>query len=245
MIVVYLVPYGMIVSELGSAFPYEGGPYVWTRLAYGRLAGAYTATFYWMSNPVWVGSTVAAVVVAAVNSFFLASHNPLGTWASIAVGLGVVWACTALSSIELKWGKWAGAIGTIVRLLTWAIFIALVVVFLFTKGKPAGTITVSDLKPSIVGFLAVIGLLQFLFVGFELSSGASEEMKDPQKDIPKMIVRSGIIASLVTGSMILGVLLGCPATRSRRSPGSPTLTPPCRSCSAARAPRSTTSSVRS
>ena len=199
----------MIVSELGSAFPYEGGPYVWTRLAYGRLAGAYTATFYWMSNPVWVGSTVAAVVVAAVNSLILPSH-PLGTWGSIAVGLGVVWACTALSWIELKWGKWAGAIGTVVRLLTLAIFLVLVVVFLVTQGKPAGTITFGDLKPTVVGFLAVIGLLQFLFVGFELSSGAAEEMKDPQKDVPKMIVRSGLIASLVTGSMILGVLLVMP-----------------------------------
>ena len=209
LIIVYLVPYGMIVSELGAAFPYEGGPYVWTRLAYGRLAGAYTATFYWMSNPVWVGSTVAAVVVAAVNSFVL-PHHPLGTWPSIAVGLGVVWACTVLSWIELKWGKWAGAIGTVVRLLTLAIFLILVAVFLVKNGKPAGTIKVGDVKPTIVGFLAVIGLLQFLFVGFELSSGAAEEMNDPQKDIPKMIVRSGFIASLVTGSMILGVLLVVP-----------------------------------
>ena len=209
LIVVYLVPYGMIVSELGSAFPYEGGPYVWPRLAFGRLAGAYTATFYWMSNPVWVGSTVAAVVVAAVNSLIV-PNNPLGTWGSIAVGLGVVWACTVLSWIELRWGKWAGAIGTVVRLLTLAIFLALVVVFLVKEGKPAGTVTVADLKPTIVGFLAVIGLLQFLFVGFELSSGAAEEMRNPQKDVPKMIIRSGIIASLVTGSMILGVLLVVP-----------------------------------
>jgi amino acid transporter len=209
LIVVYLVPYGMIVSELGSAFPYEGGPYVWPRLAFGRLAGAYTATFYWMSNPVWVGSTVAAVVVAAVNSLIV-PNSPLGTWGSIAVGLGVVWACTVLSWIELRWGKWAGAIGTVVRLLTLAIFLALVVVFLVREGKPAGTVTVSDLKPTIVGFLAVIGLLQFLFVGFELSSGAAEEMRNPQKDVPKMIIRSGIIASLVTGSMILGVLLVVP-----------------------------------
>ena len=101
LIVVYLVPYGMIVSELGSAFPYEGGPYVWPRLAFGRLAGAYTATFYWMSNPVWVGSTVAAVVVAAVNSLIVPGH-PIGTWASIAVGLGVVCACTVLSWIERR-----------------------------------------------------------------------------------------------------------------------------------------------
>jgi glutamate:GABA antiporter len=53
----------------------------------------------------------------------------------------------------------------------------------------------------------VIGMLQFLFVGFELSSGAAEEMKNAQRDVPKMIIRSGVIAALVTGSMILGVLL--------------------------------------
>jgi len=46
-----------------------------------------------------------------------------------------------------------------------------------------------------------------MFVGFELSSGAAEEMTDPQKDVPKMIIRSGLIAALITGSMILGVLL--------------------------------------
>ena len=208
---VYLIPYGMIVSELGSAFPYEGGAYVWPRLAFGRFAGAYTAAFYWMSNPVWVGSTVAAVVVAAVNSLIVPKH-PLGTGGSIAVGLAVVVACTAFSWIELRWGKWAGAVGTVVRLLTLGIFLTLVVVFLVQHGKPAGTVTVSDLKPTATGFLGVIGLLQFLFVGFEISNGAAEEMTNPQRDIPKMILRSGLIASLVTGSIIFGVLLVVPGT---------------------------------
>jgi amino acid transporter len=206
---VYLIPYGMIVSELGSAFPYEGGAYVWPRLAFGRFAGAYTAAFYWMSNPVWVGSTVAAVVVAAVNSLVVPGH-PLGTAASIAVGLAVVVACTAFSWIELRWGKWAGAVGTVVRLLTLGIFLTLVVVFLVQHGKPAGTVTVADLKPTVTGFLGVIGLLQFLFVGFEISNGAAEEMTNPQRDVPKMILRSGLIASLVTGSIIFGVLLVVP-----------------------------------
>ena len=206
---VYLIPYGMIVSELGSAFPYEGGAYVWPRLAFGRFAGAYTAAFYWMSNPVWVGSTVAAVVVAAVNSLIVPDH-PVGTWGSIAVGLGVVVACTVVSWIELRWGKLAGAVGTIVRFLTLGVFLTLVVFFLVRHGKPAGTVTIGDLKPTVVGFLGVIGLLQFLFVGFELSNGAAEEMNSPQRDVPKMILRSGLIAALVTGSMILGVLLVVP-----------------------------------
>jgi len=211
LIVVYLVPYGMIVSELGTTFPYEGGAYVWPRLAFGRLAGAYTAVFYWLSNPVWVGSTVAAVVVAAVNSLIVPGH-PLGTFPSILVGVCVVCAVTFASWIELRWGKLAGAIGTVVRLLTLAMFIALVITFLVVHGKPAGTVTVSSLRPSIFGFLGVIGLLQFLFVGFEIPSDAGEEMHNPQKDVPKMIVRSGLAAVIVYGAIILGVLLVIPGT---------------------------------
>jgi amino acid transporter len=207
LIVVWLVPYGMVVAELGSTFPIEGGAYVWPRLAFGRLAGAMTSVFYWMSNPVWMGGSLAAVTVGTINVMILPQDKPLGTAASIIVGIAVVWAIVGLSLIELKWGKWTGIIGTIVRFLVLAFFLTLVVVFLVRDGKPAGTIVLSDLKPSLTGFLAVIGLLQFLFVGFELSSGAAEEMKDPQRDVPKMIVRSGVIASFVTGSLILGVLL--------------------------------------
>jgi len=209
-LLVWLVPYGMIIAELGSTFPVEGGPYVWPRMAFGRLAGSLTSVFYWMSNPVWMGGTLAAVVVATINTFYL--KNPMGTAASIIVGILVVWAIVGLSLIELKWGKWTGIIGTIVRFLVLAIFLALVIAFLTSHGKPAGTVTVSSLKPSLTGFLAVIGLLQFLFVGFELSNGAAEEMKNAQRDVPKMIIRSGIIAALVTGSMILGVLLVMPAS---------------------------------
>jgi len=137
----------------------------------------------------------------------LPADKPMSTLWSIIVGVAAVWAIVGLSLIELKWGKWTGIIGTIVRFLVLAIFLVLVAVFLIREGKPAGTVAVADLKPTLTGFLYVIGLLQFLFVGFELSSGAAEEMKNPQRDVPKMIIRSGIIASLVTGSLILGVLL--------------------------------------
>lgn len=211
LIVVYLLPYGLIVSELGSTFPYEGGAYAWPRLAYGRLAGAYTSVFYWLSNPVWVGSTVAAVVVATINSLVVPNHH-LGTWASVLVGVGVVCSVTIVSWIELRWGKWAGAIGTVVRLLALAMFLALVVTFLVQHGKPAGTLTMGDMKPSIAGFLGVIGLLQFLFVGFEIPSNAGEEMTNPQRDVPRMILRSGVAAVLVYAAILLGVLLVIPGT---------------------------------
>ncbi len=37
--VVFFVPQALLFAELGSAFPQEGGPYFWTRLAFGHLVG--------------------------------------------------------------------------------------------------------------------------------------------------------------------------------------------------------------
>ena len=241
LIIVYLIPYGMIIAEMGSAFPVEGGPYAWVRMAFGRLAASYTAVIYWGSNPVWIGGTLAATSVAAIDSLIL--KEPMSTGWSIVVGLVVVWVTVMLSMIEMKYGKWTGIIGTVVRLLTLFIFLALVVVFLIQNGKPEGTITVSSLKPSLLGFLAVIGLLQFMFVGFELSSGAAEEMTDPQKDVPKMILRSGLIAAAITGSMILGVLLVLNGDALSSVAGFPTPTTRWPACWVAPRRRSTGSSA--
>ena len=72
----------------------------------------------------------------------------MSTCWSIVVGLVVVWVTVMLSMIEMKYGKWTGIIGTVVRLLTLFVFLALVVVFLVQNGKPEGTVTTADLKPS-------------------------------------------------------------------------------------------------
>ena len=209
--ILYLLPSGLIVAELGSTFPVEGGPYAWPRMAFGRLPGAITATFYWMSNPTWMGGTLAGTVVATLASGIMFDKpDGLSTTLSIIIGLAVVWAITGVSIIEVKWGRWTGILGTFVRIAMVALFLVLVAWFIIDKGKPAGTIGWGDLKPSISGFLAVIGLLQFLFVGFELSSGASEEMKHPQRDVPAMIIRSGLSVVAIVLLMVVPILLVIP-----------------------------------
>jgi glutamate:GABA antiporter len=39
------------MAEVGSAFTQEGGPYEWTKLAFGRLQGTIAAVLYWVTNP--------------------------------------------------------------------------------------------------------------------------------------------------------------------------------------------------
>src|SRR6266851_598924 len=68
--VVFFVPQALLFAELGSAFPQEGGPYYWTRLAFGHLAGAVNNFLYWITNPVWIGGTLAISCIGAIEVFF-------------------------------------------------------------------------------------------------------------------------------------------------------------------------------
>src|SRR5262249_4503691 len=176
---------------------------------FGRLPGAITAVLYWLSNPIWVGGTLAATTIAALNTFVL--NKPLGTTGEILVGLVFTWVVVGTAIIAFRYGKWAPNIGTIVKILVVGIFTILFIAFLIRHGHPAGASTAADLKPSINGFLTVIGVLVFLWVGFELSNGASEEMHNPQRDVPKMIVGSGIIGAALYGLAILGIILVIPS----------------------------------
>ncbi|HTZ92528.1 MAG TPA: APC family permease [Streptosporangiaceae bacterium] len=210
-LVLFLIPYGMLTAELGSAFPVEGGPYEWARMAFGRPAGAVTAILYWLSNPLWVGGTLSAATIASLNAFVLS--KPMNTTWEIVVGLVFIWVTVAIAIIAFRIGKWGPNIGTFVKMAVVVIFTALFIAYLVKHGRPAGASTAADLKPSLDGFLTAIGIMVFLWVGFELSNGASEEMRNPQRDVPKMIVRSGVIAAVLYGLVILGIVLVIPSAQ--------------------------------
>jgi selenocysteine lyase/cysteine desulfurase len=62
----FFVPAGLVMAELGAAFPAQGGPYTWARLAFGRFAGTLVALIYVIETPIWVGVTMAITAVALV-----------------------------------------------------------------------------------------------------------------------------------------------------------------------------------
>jgi Amino acid transporters len=134
-LVLFLIPYGMLVAELGAAFPVEGGPYEWVKMSSGRLTGSITAVLYWLANPIWVGGTLAAVAIATLNDFVLG--KPLGTTGEIVVGLIFTWVTVGAAIIAFRYGKWAPNIGTIVKIAVVAIFTILLIVYLARHG-PAG-----------------------------------------------------------------------------------------------------------
>src|ERR1051326_3250641 len=62
---VFVAPYMLLMAEVGAAFTQEGGPYEWTKLAFGRLHGGIAAILYWVTNPLWVGGSLAFIAADA------------------------------------------------------------------------------------------------------------------------------------------------------------------------------------
>ncbi|WP_369393552.1 hypothetical protein AB5J72_42865 [Streptomyces sp. CG1] len=52
------------------------------------------------------------------------------------------------------------------------------------------------------GFVALVPVLIFNYVGFELRSSAAEEMRNPRRDIPLSVLRSGLAAFVLYGGSI-------------------------------------------
>src|SRR5207248_1723377 len=58
-----------------------------------------------------------------------------------------------------------------------------------------------------VVIIGVVGVIVFQWIGFELQTNASEEMENPQRDIPRAVYASGLISFLSYAIPILGVVL--------------------------------------
>src|SRR5579875_887955 len=103
--IVFFIPQALLFAELGTAFPQEGGPYLWTRLAFGHLAGAINNFMYWVTNPVWLGGTLAISAVAALQAFFNGGsaypQPPV-----YVISLVFIWVAVLAAVLSFKFGKW-------------------------------------------------------------------------------------------------------------------------------------------
>src|ERR1700687_2555006 len=119
--VVFFVPQALLFAELGAAFPQEGGPYYWTRLAFGHLAGAVNNFLYWITNPVWIGGTLAISCIGAVQVFFN-QGNTVPTVVFYVIALAFVWLSIVAAITSFSVGKWLPTAGAFARFALLGLF---------------------------------------------------------------------------------------------------------------------------
>ena len=202
--VTFLIPYGLLVAELGTAFPQEGGMYEWCKLAGGRFYAALGAMLYWISNPLWLGGLLSVTAIGAIKIFWLNNPKALlgGSQVSDAIiemgiALVFIWGTIWFTTVSLAIGKWLAVFGSYIKLALLGIFVLLALVFFFGGHAVGQHIGVGDILPTGnwgVIFSAILPILIFNWVGFEVQNGAGEEMHDPQRDVPRSIIRAGSLA---------------------------------------------------
>ena len=204
---VFFLPYALLTSELGSGFPEEGGAYEWVKLAFGRRFAAVSTLFYWASNPIWVGGSLAFVALAAFNTFF----RPLtGFWA-YAFQFAFIWITIIAATVAVSTGKWLQTLGALVRVFVLGFFTLSVAIYAFKNG--VGGVGRGDFSPTYVGFIALVPILFFNYAGFEIPSNAGDEMENAKKDVPAASFRAFLLSVLLYGGPILAILLVLPAAQ--------------------------------
>lgn len=204
--VFFFVPYGLLIAELGAAFPEEGGPYVWSRMAWGRLTAGVNSIFFWFSNPVWIGATLALLCIAAVQNYIFDFEDGSVWW--WVIGLGYIWFSVWSAILSFGVGKWIPTLGAWCRMLLVLIFVITTVMYGVQYGLHIPE--ASEWSPSWAAFIALVPVLFFNLVGFEQPSAAGDEMTNPQKDVPVAVIR-GIFASiLLYGLPILAIVFVLP-----------------------------------
>jgi glutamate:GABA antiporter len=204
---VFFVPYALLTSELGSTFHQEGGPYVWVKLAFGRLAAAVGSVLYWLSNPIWLGGSLTITAVATFGRFF----TPLHGAGKYLFALAFIWFAVSAAVLSFSIGKWIPTIGAWVRVVVLGFFTVTVVVYALSHGVHG--IAAGDLKPTWAVFIATVPVLFFNFIGFELPNAAGDEMKDPQRDVPFTVIRAAFATMVLYGLPILSILLVLPTSQ--------------------------------
>jgi amino acid transporter len=107
-------------------------------------------------------------------------------------------------------GKWLPTAGAFARFLLLGLFMLTVIIFAAKHG--AHGLGAASYSPTAGGFVLLVGVLLFNFVGFELPNSAGEEMTNPQRDVPFAIARSTVGSVILYALPVIGILIVLPTT---------------------------------
>src|SRR6266545_8279586 len=101
----------LVFARLGRAYPQTGGPYAYSRRAFGDFVGFQTAWGYWIA--IWAGN--AAIAVAFV-SYLSRFWDGLAT-NSLLAAVAAIWLLTWVNALGVRQGGLVQAATTVLKLV--------------------------------------------------------------------------------------------------------------------------------
>jgi amino acid transporter len=187
--IVWSLPTALMIGELASAIPAEGGFYIWVRRALGP---------FWGYQEGWLSLSASVFDMAIYPAFFvsyLGKFSPTMTdgWYGYAWKLGVVVLCCAWN---LRGAPAVGEDSVWMSALLLAPF-AVLVVFGFWRGFTAHAAVQWSGSASGAGLSTAILVAMWNYMGWDNASTVAQEVENPQRAYPRAMIVSTLLVTVV------------------------------------------------
>jgi basic amino acid/polyamine antiporter, APA family len=190
----------VLFASLSRRLPADGGPYAYSRVAFGNPLGFANAWSYWITA--WAGNAAIAVGwVLYVEEFINKDHNRFFSVLLVLVGLWIP------AAINLSGVKNMGAVQVCTTVLKLAALLFMSTVGLFY-------ITSDNFTPWNVsgeGAISAIGggmsIALFSYLGVEVAAVAAAKVRDPDRNVPRATIL-GTLATAVVYMLSLTAVFG-------------------------------------
>ena len=197
---VYSVPNILMVREMQSMMPVEGGYYHWTKQAFGPMTGFLTGWMNWIVS--WVDVSIYPVLAATYLAFFVPQLNNgaggIPAWVlQWLFGAVMIW---AISYLQIRGSRLAGMTSIWMGAIMLIPLLLLSVVGFINWGVH-GTSFHANFLPSGTGLTGAFSVGLFVvmwnYMGFELPSTAGDEIVKPKRTYP-LAMALVLIAAIAT-----------------------------------------------
>jgi len=194
---------GITFARLARRNPAEGGPYAYTRLAFGDFAGFLIGWGYWIS--IW--ASLPVIAIALTGSVLKLSPALQGSRAiGVGITLAAIWMVVLLN---LRGVKHAGRFAEITTYTKLVPLVAVALLGLFYI-HPAYLSAFNPSGQSILESSAALApLTMFAYLGLESATVPADDVRDPERTIPRATVLGilGAVLLYVLGTItIMGIV---------------------------------------
>lgn len=194
-------------AEVSSRFDSTGGPYLYTKAAFGRFAAFEVGWMQWFTR-VASWASVINVLVASLGFYWPAVTTGA---ARTALLTAIIVTLAAINVLGIRQSAWVVNALTIGKLVPLALFIAVGVTQLAPGGfELHGVPSGSELSRSAL-------LLIFAFGGYEVIPVPAGESKDPRRMVPFALIMTIVVVTIIltlTQVVALGVLPSLPNSKT-------------------------------
>ena len=208
--VCFFIPSALVSAELASAWPEEGGVYLWVKEAFGPKWGFVAIFMQWVENLPWfpavltfVASSIAYVFdpKLATNRWFVL----ITIWVSL-------WLATFLNFKGMRLSAFLSSSGAIAGTVAPGIVIILMAAGYLVAGKsPMIRFSAGALIPDLGSWdqLMLLSGMMVGLAGMEMSAVHVTEMEDPEKRFPRAIFSAAALVILlsVLGSLAIAFVV--------------------------------------